>query len=212
MEIYGMIIFKTVFLYFFVILAYRIMGKKEVGQLSIVDLIVTVLLAELIAISIENHNVSIFMSVVPIIILVAMQIGLSYLSLKSGTFRKIMDGNPEIIVKNGKIKFNVMSKLRYSLDDLLAQLREKGIENLEEVNYAILENNGKLSVFQDNISYPLPLILDGEIDKDVLKEINKDEKWLYNILEKRRVQLKDIFYAFLKKDMVYIITKSSLIK
>ncbi len=205
------IIVKTFVLYFFIIFVYRIMGKKEVGELSIVDLIVTILIAELAAICIEEAKSSILVSIVPIIVLVITQIGLSYLTMKNESVRNFVDGKPSVIVKNGQIDFTAMRKIRYSLDDLMSQLREKGIKSLEEVDYAVLENSGTLSVFQNTKDYPLPLILDGVIDYDTLKEIKKDKKWLDKMLSKEKLVLNDVFYAFYKTGRMYIITKKELL-
>ena len=143
---YFNIIFKTLVLYVYIAICYRIMGKKEVGQLSIIDLIVSILIAELAAMSIEEIDRSIFVSLIPIAVLVILQISLSYIALKSNKFRKFIDGNPQVIINKGKVDFKQMQKIRYSLDDLISQLREQGIKNINDVNYAILENNGNLSV------------------------------------------------------------------
>ncbi len=208
---YLSLIFRTVFMYFFVIFVYRIMGKKEVGQLSIVDLIVSILIAELIALGIEGEKASIFLSVVPILVLVGVQILISYITLKSEKIRNIIDGKPTIIIKNGKLNFTEMSKLRYSLDDLLTQLRLGGIKSIDKVKYAVLENNGNLSVFSDNSEYPLPLILDGVIDYSVLKEIGKDYKWIIDMLKKRNIELEDVFYAFYTNGKTFIIERKELL-
>lgn len=202
--------FKTLFLYFFVIIVYRIMGKKEVGKLGIVDLIVSILIAELAAMSIESPKSSILVSVIPILTLVFIQVVLSYISLKNSKIRKLIDGDPTVIIKNGKLQFHRMSQLRYSLDDLMSQLREQQIKSIEEVDYAVLENNGKLSVFQQCKDYPLPLIVDGVVDERVLKELNKDNRWLQHLLQKNHVDLNDVFYAFYTKNKTYIIKKSEL--
>ena len=203
-----MLICKTLVLYFFIILCYRIMGKKEVGQLSVIDLIVSMLIAEMAAMSIEEDK-SLFVSIVPITILVSIQMILSYITLKNGSLRKFVDGTPTIIINDGKLDFKQMKSLRYSLDDLISQLREQCIKSIEEVNYAILENNGKLSIFKDKV-YPMPIIIDGCIDYDTIKNINKTEKWLYHILDKNNIQLDDVFYAFYAKDKTYIIRKSEV--
>lgn len=208
---YFIMIIKTTILYFFIMFVYRIMGKKEVGQLSIVDLIVTILIAELAAISIENAESSIFVSIIPIIVLVAIQIILSYTSLKSKSFRHLVEGKPTVIIKNGRIVFSEMVKLRYSLDDLVLQLREQGINSIEEVKFAILENNGELSVFDKKSSYPLPLILDGVIDYSVLNDINKTTGWLYKVLKDKNINLEDVFYAFYAKGNTFVIKKSDLL-
>ena len=208
---YFTLIFKTIFMYFFIIFVYRLMGKKEVGQLSIVDLIVSILIAELIALSIQEDEKSIFISVVPILVLVGVQILISYITLKNDKFRNIIDGKPTIIIKNGKLNFTEMSKLRYSLDDLLTQLRLQGVKSIDKVKYAVLENNGNLSVFNDNSDYPLPLILDGVIDYSVLKEIKKDYNWIINILKKKNIEIDDVFYAFYTNEKTFIITKNELL-
>ena len=207
---YYMIAFKTFILYFYIILCYRIMGKKEVGQLSIIDLIVSILIAELAAMSIEEADRSIFISLLPIAILVIIQVILSYISLKSNSFKKFIDGNPQVIINKGKVNFKQMQKTRYSLDDLISQLREKGIKNLNDVNYAILENNGKLSIFTDNNTYPMPIIVDGVIDIDTIRNMNKDLKWVYRILNKNNIKLEDVFYAFYTKEKTFIIKKNEI--
>ena len=207
---YFSIIFRTLFMYFFIILIYRIMGKKEVGQLSIIDLIVSILIAELVALAIETKK-SIFISIIPILILTLTQIGISYITLKNEKIRYIIDGKPTVIVKNGKLNFKEMSHLRYSLDDLVTQLRLQGVNSIEHVKYAVLENNGNLSVFCDNQDYPLPLILDGVIDYKVLADINKDYKWIDNIIKKKQILLSEIFYAFYTHNKLFIITKNELL-
>ena len=163
------------------------MGKKEVGKLTIIDLIVSILIAELAAISIEQYDSSILLTILPITCLVLIELLFGYIGLKNSKIKKLMDGSPVVMIKNGKLNFEEMKKLRYSLDDLISQLREQGIKSIEEVNYAVLENNGKLSVFNNDTEYPLPIIMDGEIDKDVLKDLNKDENWVYDILKKKNI-------------------------
>lgn len=207
---YLSIIIKTILLYLFIVVVYRIMGKKEVGKLSIIDLIVSILIAELAAISIEETDRSIFMSIVPIVVLVVIQVGVSYISMKSFKLRKVIDGNPTVIIKDGKLNFKEMTKLRYTLDDLIAQLREQGIKSIEEVNYAVLENNGKLSVFDKEKEYPLPIIIDGNIDYSVLKDMKKDNKWINKILKDNNITLDNVFYAFYTNDKTYIIKREEI--
>ena len=112
-------------------------------------------------------------------------------------------------LSNGKLNFSEMKKQKYNLNDLLLQLRDKGIRTIEEVDYAILETNGKLSVFQkqddNNNVFPLPLVLDGVIEENNLKFINKTRKWLNNELCKKKINLDNIFYAFYKDDEIYVI-------
>lgn len=208
---YLSLVLKTLFLYIFIIIGYRVMGKKELGQLSVIDLIVSILIADMAAVCIEEQEYSVFISVVPMLTLIVMQILLSYISIKSNKFRNIIDGKPTVLINRGKVNFSAMSKLRYSLDDLTTQLREQGVKSLEEVDYAILENSGTLSIFKNTKEYPLPLILDGEIDYATLIEIKKDKKWLDKMLKNENIELKDVFYAFYTKDKTYIIKRKELL-
>ncbi len=213
---YVIIIIKITFFYFFIAATYRIMGKREVGQLGIMDLIVSILIAELTALSIESSDKSILYTLIPISFLVFMQMAVAYLSLKIPKLRTIFDGKPSLIINRGHLNFKEMIKQRYNLDDLLLQLREKGIKSIEEVEYAILENNGKLSTFiykkhQKTVIFPIPLILDGQIQTLTLKVLNKNERWLKKLLKRHNLNLDDIFYAFYKGDQTFIIKKSEML-
>ena len=203
------IIFRRVLFYFLVVIAYKIMGKREVGELGVFDFIISMLISQLIAICIENYKDPIWFVIVPTLILVLFQIVFSFLSLKSNKFRDILDGKESVIISKGKLNFSEMKKQKYNLNDLLLQLRDKGIRTIEEVDYAILETNGKLSVFQkqddNNNVFPLPLVLDGVIEENNLKFINKTRKWLNNELNKKKINLDNIFYAFYKDDDIYVI-------
>jgi len=206
------ITYRTILFYFLITLAYRLMGKREVGQLGIIDLIISILIAELVAISIENYNDSMLNTIVPIIILVIIEILLAHLSIKFKSIRLLLDGKPSLIIENGKLNYKEMVRLRYSIDDLLMQLRQNGVSSIENIEYAFLEHNGKLSIFlydkfKIKKDYPMPLIVDGEINGNVLKKIKKDKKWIINILNRKSVNLSEVFYAIYNKNTLYIIKK-----
>lgn len=213
---YGIVLFRTALFYLIITVIYRFMGKREIGQLGMVDLTVSILIAELAAMAIDNRNESIFLAIFPIILLVVIQIGTSFISLKCSKIRNLFDGNPSVIINRGRINFREMVKQRYNIDDLLTQLRDKRVRSIEEVDYAILETSGKLSVFEKDSKlfgeYPMPLIMDGEISYDTLKQINKTKEWLENCLEKENVLLDDIFYAFYRNKKLFIIKNSELRK
>jgi len=210
------IFIRTVFFYFFIFIVYRIMGKREVGQLGIIDLIVSILIAELVMISIENYEENILFSVVPILTLLLLQVTLAFLSLRKPKFRIFLDGNPSIIIQEGKVNYKEMIKQKYNLEDLMLQIREKGYRSIEEIEYAILENNGTLSVFgytkeKKKNPLPLPIILDSNIQKDTLKTLNKDEKWVHDLLKKKNIRLEEVFYAFYKENNIFIIKDNELL-
>lgn len=208
-------VLRTLFFYFFVTFAYRIMGKREVGQLGIVDLIVSILIAELVAISIENVDKSIMFTIAPISLLVVIEIALAYLSTKSRWFRQVFTSKPSVIINHGVINYKEMIKQRYSLDDLLVSLRQASIKSIEDVEYAFLESNGKLSIFKYNLfktdsAYPAPIIVDGVIQENTLKNIRKNKIWIKLYLRKQNINLEDIFYAFYKNGKIYTILKSNV--
>lgn len=210
------VIYRTAFFYLFIIFVFRLMGKREIGQLSIQDLVISIIMSELVAMSIENRQDSMFLTIIPVAILVILEMLFSYISIRSNKFRNILEGKPSLIISQGKINFSEMVKERYTLDDLLLELRSKGIKSIEDIEYAVLESDGRLSIFKYNFlklksSNPLPLILDGIIQRDTLKYLKKDEKWVKEILDKKGVDQKNVFYAFYKDKDTYIIKKSNLI-
>ncbi len=203
---------KSLFFYLFITIGFRLMGKREIGELSIIDFIVSIFIAELAAISIENYKDNMLFSIIPISTLIIIQIITAKISLKSSIFRDTLDGNPAVIINRGKVNFKEMVKQRYNLDDLLSQLRSQSIKCIEDVDYAILETNGKLSIFEKsfNKDYPLPLILDGKVDDDVLLQIGKSRSWLDKRLEREGYKVEDIFYGFYKGHNLFLIKDENI--
>ena len=200
---------RTIFFYFFITLIYRMMGKREVAQLGLIDLVVSMLIAELAAISIENYDSNILKTVIPITILTIIEMLFAYLSMKYRKFGRIFEGKPVILINDGKIVYNNLSKERYRLDDLLFELRQNNIYSVEEVEYAILEVNGKLSIFpyKNNKSkyLPLPVIIEGKIQYNALRLINKNDIWLNKVLNYNNLNINDIFYGIYKDKELYLI-------
>ena len=207
-------IIRTIFFYFFIMLAYRIMGKREIGQLGIIDLIVSILIAELVAISIENYKDSIWLTIIPIGILVILEVVFAFISVKSRKFNRVFGGKPTIIINKGKLMYNNLLSQRYSLDDLLIQLRQKSISSIEDVEYAVLEPNGKLSIFEYGLlktkkTIPLPIIIEGVIQRETLNSMNRTEEWIRRILDDNNLEMENIFYAVCKNSHIYLIKKSN---
>lgn len=205
------VLYRTLFFYFFILLSYRLMGKREIGELSLSDLTISILIAELVAISIENRKDNMLLTITPIFLLVFLEIGFAYIQLKINSIRNIINGKPSTIINKGKLNIKEMIKQRYSIDDLLIALRNNGYRGIHEIEYAILETNGNLSVFpkdkKNDSEYPFPIIVDGVVDIDSLKGINKSEFWLKNFLLVRGYDIKNILYAFYKKGKIFIVKK-----
>lgn len=206
-------VYRTLFMYFLVLIALRLMGKREIGKLSIFDLVVSIMMAEIAVFIIEDPEMAISRAIIPILTLMLTQIILSYITLKSKKIRDLVEGEPVILIANGKVKDEEMRKQRYTIDDLLTQLREKNIANIADVEFAILETSGKLSIFpkpselpitkkdlgMDVEQYnglPLPLVADGRVISKNLQKINKDFNWLHNqLLMHGYNNIKKIYFA-----------------
>ncbi|MFL6554593.1 MAG: DUF421 domain-containing protein [Bacillus sp. (in: firmicutes)] len=194
MEDYITIVLRTIFLYAVILVIFRVMGKREIGELSVLDLVVFIMIGEMAVVAIERSHTPLFEAVVPMVLLMIIQITLAIFSLKSKKFRNLIDGQPSIIINKGKIDEAAMRKQRYNFDDLMTQLREKNIRSISDVEFAILESSGSLSVIQklknsDEETHPgditIPLILDGNIEEANLKRINKTNLWLRQELKKQ---------------------------
>lgn len=210
MEIYFKIIFRTLILYILIFIILRLMGKREIGELSILDVVVFIMIAEMAALAIEKNDTPILQTIIPIVLLTAIQIFSAFLSLKSQRFRHFMDGRPTVIINEGQIDENAMRSQRYNFDDLLLQLREKDIKDIADVDFAILETSGKLSVIKKdkknkNGEITIPLIMDGIIQHDNLAKKNRDENWLIKQLKKRGYHnIEDISFCSFQQGKFFI--------
>lgn len=169
------------------------MGRREIGELSILDLVVFIMIGEMAVVAIDNPNRNILHTIIPMVLLMIIQLVMATLSLKSKRFRDLVDGKPTIIINRGKIDEEAMRKQRYNFDDLLTQLREKDIRSIADVEFAILESSGSLSVIEkmnNSDGQPqegditIPLIIDGSIEEENLTRINKTNLWLRQELKK----------------------------
>ncbi|WP_242214808.1 DUF421 domain-containing protein [Bacillus cereus group sp. BfR-BA-01383] len=186
------IIGRTMLLYVIILIIFRLMGKREIGELSVLDLVVFIMLGEMAVVAIENTDKSLWHQLVPMTFLMCIQIVLSVISLKFQRFRHLIEGEPAILINAGKIDEKKMRKQRYNIDDLMMQLREQGVGDVRDVEYAILEPSGKLSIFQkqkskksknDTPIFTLPLIIDGEIQYNHLQMIEHTDEWLIGKLK-----------------------------
>ncbi|MDQ0170995.1 uncharacterized membrane protein YcaP (DUF421 family) [Paenibacillus amylolyticus] len=148
----GAHVFRTILMYFIVYGAIRVMGKREIGKLSMFDLVVSIMLAEIAAFVIEDMEKPLSHGIVPMLTVLIMQIGMAFVSLKSRRLRLMIDGKPTVLISKGTLHRDEMRKQRYNLDDLLLQLREQNIDSIGDVEFAILETTGKLTVFPSNQS------------------------------------------------------------
>ena len=177
------------------------MGKREVGELGVIDVVVFIIMAEVGAIAIEDTDKNLFHAILPILILLIIQYISSVISLKSKKFRDIVDGDPSVIIRDGKILEDEMRRQRYNLDDLFQQLREQQIGSIREVTFAFLEPSGNLSVFTKEETQPvLALISDGVIQNRHIEIVGFTEQQLKNELAKLGIQdIEHVFYCSYEK-------------
>jgi uncharacterized membrane protein YcaP (DUF421 family) len=182
------------------------MGKREVGELSLMDLVIFVMIAEVASFAIDNPQRQLFESILPMILLLLIQLGTSYWSLKSKKIRDLIDGDPSVIIRNGEIIESEMRKQRYNLDDLFQQLREQQIGSIQDVSYAFLEPSGNLSVFKNDGDHPvLPLIVDGDVQESHLDLIQQDKEWLLDELKKIHIyDPRTVFYCSYEREKLYV--------
>ena len=218
-------IWKTAILYAILVVAVRLLGKRQIGQMEPSEFVVTMLLANLATIPLENDNIPLMHGILPIAFVFAAELLIAWLTTVSIGVRKIFCGKPAILVKDGKILYTELRKNRVNLDELTMHLREKDIFDLSEVKYAILETNGQLStlLYAKNrpasakdagqkvteTELPVTLISDGKLLKENLVIAKKTESWLETELRKRNCLQKDVvLFTVDASNKIFFVTRS----
>ncbi|MGQ7277975.1 DUF421 domain-containing protein [Brevibacillus thermoruber] len=223
---------RTLFSYFFLLVLLRLMGKRELGKLSVFDVVISIMLAEMAVLAIEEIDKRAFLFYIPMLLIGLLEVGMAYLSLKNKKFRDVVDGSADLIIENGQIREDAMRRNRLTFDDLMVHLRQKNIKNLADVEFAVLEPTGQMSVFPKQSKHPLtredlklpdpkpqggvtftglpiPLILDGQVREEALRKIGQNKLWLKR--EIRKYGIKDIrdvsFCSIDERGIIYLDTK-----
>lgn len=208
---YVEIIIESFGVYFYLVFMLRILGKKEMSKLSISDLIVFLIISELMTISIGDEEIKFWQGALAVLVIVILDKICSYLVMRYKSLEKLLEGHSTYIVCQGKVNKEKMKALNYSVDDLCQHLRQQGIGSLSEVEFAILEKDGSLSVIEkqkSQVDMPDALISDGVLNDEILKEMNKDEQWLINLLKKEGIyDYRDVFYCVKEKEQLFYIRK-----
>ena len=198
---------RTLLMYLLLIAMMRFLGKRQIGQMETSEFVVTLLVADLAAIPMQDETIPLLHGVIPILIVLGMELALSWLSLRSIRLRKLLCGKPVILIENGNILQKSLHKNRITLDELTEMLRQKDVLDLKQVQYAILETSGSLSVFlypkekpasakeagiQVKKQYlPLTIISDGKLLEDNLAKAGKDKRWVSKVLEQKHCSMKN---------------------
>lgn len=204
---------RTIILYLLIIVGIRLMGKRQVGELEPSELVLALLIADLAAVPMQDFGIPLLAGIIPIFILLCMTMIISILTMKSVTFRALLCGRPSIIVENGKLHQREMAKNRFTVDELMEELRMKGVTDISTVKYAILETNGQISlllfseekppaakdlhVTVEEAGLPMVLINDGRVLEHNLKTRGYDRAWLNKQLKSHGAK---------KPEEVYLLT------
>ena len=203
------VLIRTLIIYCLLIGAIRLSGKRQVGELQISELVITFMISDLASAPIQDITIPLSYSIIPIVFLIAFEVIISFLVTKSKWLKKIFEGSPSFLIKKGVIDQKELEKSRISITELMGELRLKDVSSIDDVDYAIIEQNGKISVFLKPDKQPLTaydigitkqdsgiahaIIVDGDINSSNLQASKKTEAWLNKYLENHRLSLKCIF-------------------
>lgn len=217
------ILIRTLFFYIILTLMFKLMGKRQIGQLQMTEFATAVILSEAAALPITNGSIPVSHGLVPLLTLASLEVIASFISSRSPKLRKMFDGSPVILVAKGELLHKNFGKTRITLDEVFSEIRLHGYKGLEEVQYVILEGCGKMSVIpkaecdaltpndigkelpEQGIS--VPIIIEGEINKELLSDIQLDEKWLNKILNKNDVQIDQVLYLTVNDEGIIKVAK-----
>ena len=203
---------RTVILYLLLVVGLRLTGKRQIGELEPIELVLTMLLSDLASVPMQDFAIPLLYGVIPIMTLLSLSTLLSYASLRSVRLRRLMCGEPALLISDGRILQSAMRRNRLTLDELLEELRGQSITDLQTVKYAVLETSGKLSVLlypdqqpvtpeqlgqkvKDDVFLPTVIINDGRLMRDNMSRRGYDDKWLQKQLKKHQVSApSDVFY------------------
>lgn len=217
------VFFRALLLYAVIVICIRLMGKRQIGELQPGELVVTIMLSNIATLPIEDPDIPVLMGLIPIFTIVCMDIFMSYLSMTSRRVRRLVSGSPKILISGGRINQRTMRSLRFTADDLFESLRSQQVFDIADVQLAIVETTGQISVYVKKESSPLTpqdmgqkpeesdppvMVIDnGCVVSEGMEFIRCDEKWLSNIMKKEQLDIKDIFIMTADKDKKYNIIK-----
>ncbi|MBQ7379633.1 MAG: DUF421 domain-containing protein [Clostridia bacterium] len=204
------ILFRTVLIYIFLIGTMRLMGKRQLGELEVTDLVITLLLSEIATIPITDKSTPLLYAIVPVVTLASFEVFTSGLTLKYPKLKKFLSPKPAVLIRNGKADRREMQKVRISLDELLSELRQKSISDINQVDYAILESNGKISIIT-KAAYTPPvanqfgmapqecgiqhiIFCDGVYSDQTLQALGKDRIWVQEKMKEHGLSPDQVFY------------------
>ncbi|MBP3402080.1 MAG: DUF421 domain-containing protein [Clostridia bacterium] len=188
------ILVRTVIIYILLSFSLRIMGKRQLGELDVMELVSTLLISELASIPIDDPDIPLLNAIIPILLILSAEVILSTLKNKSEKLKETLEGKPVYIIYKGRLLQDALKENRISINELLSEMRTQGIGDISEVNYAIMEQNGSLSLLKksvDNLAHTV--IIDGKVMSTALKALGYDERWLEKRLKEGMTKVDNVF-------------------
>ncbi len=203
------IFIRTFIIYVFLSVCMKLMGKRQIGELEMSELVATLLMSEIAAIPVADPDIPLMNAIIPGLFIVCLEIIISAMKNKSEKMKRFIEGDPIFLIYNGEIRQKALMDNRISINELLSEIRMKGIGNIRRVSYAILEQNGQISVFErDNKDFSQPIVIDSRPNAEALSLIGRDTQWLDERLKIYGTELNDIFLMTVdENDDIYIIRK-----
>ena len=189
------IFIRTILIYIILSIMLKFMGKRQIGELDVSELLTTLLISEIGALPISDKDIPLIPSVIPILFIASIEVILSYWKNKSRTVKKLVEGEPVYIIYKGRLNQQSLEDNRISVNELLAEMRAQSIPNLQDVRYAILEQNGKLSFLkkEDSPNIEKALVIDANPDETILKAEGLNREWLHEKLKEKHITLSEVF-------------------
>lgn len=201
------IILRTGIIYVFLICFIRLTGKRQIGELQLSELVTTIILSEIAAMPITENEIPLLYALIPILLLITLEIVFSFASSKLTIFKRIFEGSPSVLMKNGILDQKELLKQRINISELISTLRENDCPDISKLDFIFLEQNGKISAFSKDDEPTHPIIADGEVNKSCLQLIGKDSKWLDRVIKDRKLKLNDIFLMVSDGNRSYFVIK-----
>lgn len=221
----NIVFIRALILYIIVIFSVRLMGKRQIGELQPSELVITILVSNIATLPLEDLNIPLVMGILPILSLVCFEVIMSWLSLKSKRLRHAVTGTPKVIIRDGVLDQKVMEDLRFSVDDLMTALRGNSVFDIADVQFAIVETNGSVSVYEKyaqrnvknndlnltgtSMDPPVIIVSDGKLITQGLNETGLKKQWVYDLIERKHMDLSDIFLLTADKNGSYNLIKRS---
>ena len=219
----SVVFIRAIILYMLLVFSVRLMGKRQIGELQPSELAVTILISNIATLPVEDTGIPLLTGIIPIITLASLDVIMSWLAINSRGVRRVMSGTPAIIIQDGKLDQKQMREIRFTIDDLMESLRGQGIFDISQVQFAMVETTGNLSVYQKyqyrnvtnsdmelkgkSINPPEGVIADGKADGDAMIRLAVSIEWIERTLKKEKTAIKDVFLMTVDSDRNYSVIR-----